>query len=192
MSVAREEEEMNSSLSVVSNEAEVGRPDHSPRRNSCRSSGHSHERFFGVEVEKVSPKAQVVLASTVLAPVLLSGIFLVVFVPQLWWIFTTYGWISFPAFGLLVRGMVDISTAPSGRGEALSSAASKEQELLAALSKHGELTSTRAAIETSLSVAEADRMLGGLAESGHLEVRVRGGGLFYSLWGNDEWKEELS
>jgi len=37
-------------------------------------------------------------------------------------------------------------------------------------------------METSLTVAEADEMLKGLAEGGHLEVRVRGGGLFYSLW----------
>jgi hypothetical protein len=39
------------------------------------------------------------------------------------------------------------------------------------------------ATETSLSVAEADRMLKELAEAGHLEVRARNGGLFYALWG---------
>jgi hypothetical protein len=37
-------------------------------------------------------------------------------------------------------------------------------------------------METSLSVAEADRMLRELAENGHLEVRVRGGALYYALW----------
>jgi hypothetical protein len=37
-------------------------------------------------------------------------------------------------------------------------------------------------VETSLSVREADEMLNELAEGGHLEVRVRGGALFYSLW----------
>ncbi len=37
-------------------------------------------------------------------------------------------------------------------------------------------------METSLTVAEADGMLKELAEGGHLEVRVRGGGLFYALW----------
>jgi hypothetical protein len=31
-------------------------------------------------------------------------------------------------------------------------------------------------------VAEADEMLRELAEGGHLEVRVRGGAIFYALW----------
>ncbi len=38
-------------------------------------------------------------------------------------------------------------------------------------------------METSLTVTEADKMLKELAEGGHLEVRARGGGLFYGLWG---------
>ncbi len=147
---------------------------------------------LGAEV--TSPRARIASAMSVLVPVLLSGVFLVIFVPQLWWIFTTYAWISFPAFGLLVRGMVGLSVTPSKKQEALTSAADKEKELLAALAEHGELTSTRAAIETSLSVAEVDLMLNELAENGHLEVRVRGGGLFYSLWGMgyDEQKREIS
>ena len=41
-------------------------------------------------------------------------------------------------------------------------------------------------MDTSLTVAEADKMLKELAEGGHLEVRVRGGGLFYSLWEHEE------
>jgi hypothetical protein len=41
-------------------------------------------------------------------------------------------------------------------------------------------------METSLSVAEADRMLRELAEGGHLQVQVSGGGLSYSLWGREE------
>jgi hypothetical protein len=44
-------------------------------------------------------------------------------------------------------------------------------------------------METSLSVTEADRMLKELAEGGHLDVRVRGGGLFYSLWEREEGGE---
>ena len=36
-------------------------------------------------------------------------------------------------------------------------------------------------MDTSLTVTEADKMLRELVEGGHLEVRVRGGGLFYSL-----------
>jgi hypothetical protein len=84
----------------------------------------------------------------------------------------------FPAFGLLVRGIAGTS---EDRPE-LSAANSKERELLGALREHGELTPARAAMETSLTVAEADEMLKELAEGGHLDVRVRGGGIFYALW----------
>jgi capsular polysaccharide biosynthesis protein len=62
----------------------------------------------------------------------------------------------------------------------------KEQELLEALgsSASGELTAAGAALETSLTVEEADRMLFRLAAKGHLRVRASetGGGLFYSFW----------
>jgi len=56
-----------------------------------------------------------------------------------------------------------------------------ERQLLEAIDRHGEITPARAALETALTVAEADRMLGGLAEKGHLEVSVRGGKLVYSF-----------
>jgi hypothetical protein len=135
-------------------------------------------RLFGLDVESMAPRAQVATALTILAPVVLSGVLLVAFVPGLWWVFTTYGWIAFPAFGLLVRGVGGL---PEGRTGS-PPVESGERELLGALRRHGELTPTRAAMETSLSVAEADEMLRGLAEGGHLEVRVRGGALFYALW----------
>jgi protein tyrosine kinase modulator len=62
--------------------------------------------------------------------------------------------------------------------------AAKEQELLEALGRRGELTAAGAALETSLSVEEADLMLSRLAAKGHLRVRTRegSGGLFYSFW----------
>ncbi len=64
--------------------------------------------------------------------------------------------------------------------------AAKEQELLEALgrSPSGELTAAGAALETSLTVEEADRMLFRLAAKGHLRVRASetGGGVFYSFW----------
>lgn len=134
--------------------------------------------LFGLDVESMRPRAQVATALTVLAPVVLSGLLLVAFAPGLWWVFTTYGWISFPALALLVRGIAGSSGKEEPRTEE-----SKERELLRALRERGELTPARAAMETSLSVAEADEMLRGLAEEGHLEVRVRGGALFYALWG---------
>src|SRR3712207_9303406 len=61
----------------------------------------------------------------------------------------------------------------------------KEKELLKALARHGEITAARAALETSLSVSEADRMLSGLAKDGHVEVRAREGRLVYALWEHD-------
>jgi capsular polysaccharide biosynthesis protein len=60
---------------------------------------------------------------------------------------------------------------------------SKEQELLEALDRRGKLTAVEAALETSLSVEEANRMLFELAARGHLELTVEHGKLLYSFWG---------
>ncbi len=64
----------------------------------------------------------------------------------------------------------------------------KEKELLEALARCGEVTPARAALETSLSVSEADRLLSELAKAGHIEVRAREGRLGYSLWEHDRRK----
>ena len=165
---------------------EPGRDQHHPRSHRCGPWGRpGGPTFFGLETERMGPRAQVAVGLTTLVPVVLSGIFLVAFFPNLWWIFTTYGWISFPAFGLLVRGLAGLASEPSGKQRALAAAESKERELLEALRDHGELSPARAAMETSLSVAEADRLLEELSRSGHLEVRVRGGGIFYALWNSE-------
>lgn len=58
----------------------------------------------------------------------------------------------------------------------------RERELLEALERQGRITAARAALETSLSVAEADERLSGLAEGGHLRVTAQDGSLAYSLW----------
>lgn len=128
----------------------------------------------------VSSKGQILASLTVLVPVALSGLALVALAPGLWWIFTTYFWISFPALGLLTRGVTGLS------GGGASAGGGKERELLVALREHGELTTARAAMETSLSVAQADGILRGLTEGGHLEVRARGGALYYALWESPE------
>ena len=141
-----------------------------------------HGDFFGLDVESVGPRVQVAAALAVLAPVVLSGVFLVAFFPGLWWIFTTYGWISFPAFGLLVRGLASSSVNATRPRAPRVTKDDEERELLEALRKHRELSPVLAATETSLSVARAEAMLRGLAEGGHLEARVRGGGLSYALW----------
>lgn len=65
------------------------------------------------------------------------------------------------------------------------SEAAQEKELLEALRRRGELTVAGAALETSLTVEEIDRMLSALAVKGHLEVRVERGRMLYSLWEGD-------
>jgi hypothetical protein len=144
--------------------------------------GHPHGHLFGLDTEKMGPRAQVVTSLAVLAPVALSGVFLVAVVPSLWWIFTTYFWVAFPALGLLTSGI-------SGLGEDMPvriSEEERERELLEAIRESGEISAAAAAARTSLTVAEANRRLQELAENGHLEVRARGGAIFYALWGVDE------
>jgi hypothetical protein len=145
--------------------------------------------FFGLDVNSMSPRAQVTASLATLIPVAVGAVVVFTLIPQLWWLIFVFGWMIFPAFGLLVRGVAGLS-----EGEArtqLPAGNSKERELLGALRERGELTPAEAAMETSLSVAEADRMLKELAEGGHLEVRVRGGGLFYALWEHGEGPGQL-
>jgi hypothetical protein len=159
------------------------RPDRDDRDIEPRRRGH-HERsdsddFFGLEVEKMSPRSQVVTSLAVLIPVAVAGV--LVLTSGLWWLIFVFGWMIFPAFGLLVRGIAGLSEGadePAIEG-------SGERELLRALQWRGELTPAQAAMETTLTVDEADRMLADLAAKGHLEVKVRGGGLFYGLWEGD-------
>ena len=140
--------------------------------------GRRRQEFFGIDAEGLGPRAKVGVALSVLVSVALSGAFLVLFVPGLWWIFTTYFWIAFPAVGMLGSGLAGLGEERRSRPAAVD----PERELLAALRERGEMTPAGVAVETSLSVDEADRRLRELAEAGHLEVRVRGGGIFYALW----------
>jgi hypothetical protein len=134
--------------------------------------------FFGIDAERMSPRAQVAVALSVLAPAALGTLLVLSLIPQLFWLIFVFGWTIFPAVGLLARGVAGLSDT---RPEQISGK-SRERELLMALREHGELTPVRAATETSLSVEEADKMLKELAAGGHLEVQARRGGLFYSLW----------
>jgi hypothetical protein len=136
--------------------------------------------YLGREVEKMSPGTRISAALSVLLPVGLSGVLLVAFVPSLWWIFTTYFWVAFPAFGLLMSGIAALG---EGRPVRVSEE-ERERELLEAIRESGEISAAAAAARTSLTVAEADRKLRDLAEHGHIEVRARGGAVFYALWGN--------
>lgn len=61
----------------------------------------------------------------------------------------------------------------------------KERELLEALGRRRKLTAEGAALETPLTVEEADIMLRALAAKNHLEVGVEDGRPVYSLWEGD-------
>jgi hypothetical protein len=84
------------------------------------------------------------------------------------------------AAALLGKGASDLR----GQQRALAPPVSKERELLSAIRDNGgSITPAEAAMETSLTVREADGMLSELAGSGHLAVEIRDGALFYSLPG---------
>jgi hypothetical protein len=81
------------------------------------------------------------------------------------------------------RGDPNTVRMPVGDSPALPSGGlGKEKELLRVLESHGETTAARAALETSLGVAEAEEMLSGLANEGHVRVVAREGTLAYALW----------
>ena len=153
------------------------RPGSAPPRRGHHG-GRGPDDFFGLDVDAMSPMAQVTTSLAVLIPVVVAGAAVLTLFTNFWWLIFVFGWAIFPAFGLLIRGIAGLSEG----GSELPAANDKERELLGALREHGELTPARAAMETSLTVAEADGMLKKLAEGGYLEVRVRGGGLFYALW----------
>lgn len=166
---------------------------HGGRFDSWRHRGHSGHGghrggydFLGFEAEEMGPGARVAAALSVLVPVALSGVFLVVFAPGLWWIFTTYFWVAFPAVGLLASGITGLA---EGRPVRVSEEG-RERELLGVLGERGEVTAATVAARTSMTVAEADRRLGELSEGGHLEIRVRGGAIFYALWEAEERRIE--
>ncbi len=156
-----------------------------PERSRDRRSGADDLwDGLGIDVEAMNPRAQVVTSLAVLIPVVVASVCVLFLFTSFWWLIFFFGWAIFPAFGLLLRGIAGLS---DGGGEAqISGGGSKERELLGALREHEEITPTRAAMETSLTVEEADDMLRELAAKGHLDVRVRGGGIFYGLWRADE------
>jgi hypothetical protein len=91
-----------------------------------------------------------------------------------------------PAIAAITRGLAGVAEARTReRTGRATTEESKERELLGALARRGELSPALAALETSLTVAEADRMLSELAESGHLEVRAHDGRIGYALWEQD-------
>lgn len=72
-----------------------------------------------------------------------------------------------------------------GEQRAVSPPISQESELLSAVRDNGgSITPVEVAMETSLTVREADEMLSELANDGHLQLESRDGALYYSLPGH--------
>lgn len=160
------------------------RPDRDPESRRRGHHGWDSDDFFGLDVEKMSPKAQAVTGAVTGGLILLAAALLIAFT-NFWWLIFIFGWAVFPAFGVFARGVAGLVDTRSE----LPAANARERELLQALQRKGELTPAQAAMETSLTVNEADEMLEDLAAKGHLDVRVRGGGLFYGLWETDSEAE---
>jgi hypothetical protein len=90
-------------------------------------------------------------------------------------------------FPALVLGALGVSRLQQQRRGSFSSGHGTERELLSAIRDNGgSITPAEAAMETSLTVREADKMLSELAGGGHLAVESRGGALFYSLPGRSD------
>ena len=83
--------------------------------------------------------------------------------------------------GLMGMWTVEQDLPPSGTPGATVEGDGPELRLLEAIGRHGEVTPARAALEAKLPVAEADRRLTELAESGYLEVKVEDGKIVYRL-----------
>lgn len=149
-------------------------------------SGCGRGEFFGAGLEGMSRASRVGVGSAVISLVVASGLLLAVFAPGAWWVVTIYGWVIFPALGLVSGGIPGgASRSVSGR-RGIVEPESGERRLLEAMARSGGITPARAALETSLSVSEAEEILSGLASGGYVEVRVQDGGIFYSMWEGDE------
>src|SRR5215208_5253143 len=83
------------------------------RRRGHRPDRWDSDDFFGLDVEKMSPRAQVTASLAVLIPVAIGGVALLTLAPGLWWLIFVFGWTIFPAFGLLVRGVAGLSEGPA-------------------------------------------------------------------------------
>ena len=151
--------------------------------------------FSGVEEAGSGVRVGVGLA--VISLVVLSGLLLVVAAPEMWWVVTIYGWVVFPAMGLISGGSRSSTgmmreAKPPGGVVSGRIAESPERQLLGAMERSGAITPARAAIRTTLSVAQAEELLAGLAREGYIEVRVRNGGLFYSMWDEQDEAQEIT
>ncbi|MGF1471450.1 MAG: hypothetical protein ACFB50_06875 [Rubrobacteraceae bacterium] len=122
--------------------------------------------------EENEPYAKIALGVAFVAICLIFGI-AVTFIASIW--------LLIPAAALIGSGIQDLS---HQRKTAIPAPDNKERELLSAIRENGgSITPAEAALETSLTVREADEMLSELANGGHLQLDSRDGALYYSLPG---------
>jgi hypothetical protein len=152
----------------------------------------------------VSPKAKVAIGAGTSGLILLAtayvwllvfdGMFPIVWGAILYTLIFVCGLATPTAVRLLRQGIVELQGPGTARSQLPPPSESAavlaepgknekyaERQLLEAIERHGEITPVKAALETTLTVAEADRLLSDLAKKGHVEVRVEGGTLVYSL-----------
>lgn len=174
-------------------------PGREPEQSAEQSAAEKSGQFFGYDVSGMSPVAQIAVGIGVLLPTTIAlaafGFALTIapedkIVPLVVWLtflfLASLGWMI-PAAALTVRGVKEsYKSAGFGAlvsGRSIGGASSEgERAVLRALREGGEMSAARAAVEASLTVAEADEVLSRLAGEGHVRLRIRGGGLFYSLW----------
>lgn len=106
------------------------------------------------------------------------GVICVGLVPltSLWWIFPILAVAAPLAYAALGKPRA-ARTLPDKKG--------MERELLDALAGRAEITPTTAAMNTSLTVDEASKMLDELAKKGHLDLRMEEGVMAYALTERD-------
>ena len=161
--------------------------------------------FYGHNVSGMSSRTQVIIGLGVLLPTLLALGSIPFFIPFLepeerslgpaifiFLFFSSLGW-TVPAAALMMRGIAELRDSRSSGSRspvsgarasraALETSGAGERAILKALRGNGEMSAARAAAEASITAAEADEILSRLAGEGHLRLRIRGVGLFYSLW----------
>lgn len=93
---------------------------------------------------------------------------------------TSFWWIV-PVLGAVVPITLAVLHRPGLASGGREDRRIKERELLEALAERGELTSTTAAMRTSLTVDEASKILEEIARKGHLKPQAEDGLIFYAL-----------
>ncbi|MEJ7815420.1 MAG: hypothetical protein WKF53_09620, partial [Rubrobacter sp.] len=83
------------------------RPDRDPESRRRGHRGWDSDDFFGLDVEKMSPKAQAVTGVVTGGLILLAAALLIAFT-NFWWLIFFFGWAVFPAFGVFARGVAGL------------------------------------------------------------------------------------